>query len=240
MQNKEGWTDISQSSSIRDAFTVIAVLSIVDVKWMIYLMESTSVRLMRWKRTRPFYIHLLCNRMEETNDMKRICFTPTLPRRPTMVYGKVKEVNKRMHSEESSDYDVVIRMTVYTPGQKAYLDSSVEKTEETEDFEVILQDEWKTTVVQPDDRINVVLFTPSNSPNSTCVSNKNNNFVIVFPDTLFTATSIASSYCCLRRSLLSNFIRSYQESKYSLFGRIRHDLFEVRAWRSVHGSIHPR
>lgn len=171
--------------------------------------------------------------MEETSEVKRICLTPTLPRRPTMVYGKVREVNQRMHSEEPNDYDVVIRMAVFTPGQKAYLDTAMVKAEEDEEFEVVLQDEWKTTMVQPDDRVNVVLFTPSTRPNHACVSNKNDNYLIVLPDALFTATSIASSYCCLRRSLLSNFIRSYQESKYSLFGRIRHDLFEVCASECV-------
>ena len=59
-----------------------------------------------------------------------------------MVYGKVREVNQRMHSEEPNDYDVVIRLAVFIPGQKAYLDTAVVKAEEDEEFEVVLQDEW--------------------------------------------------------------------------------------------------
>ena len=153
-----------------------------------------------------------------------------------MIYGRVKG---RSASAPNQD-EVSIVMTVYSPGQSAYLDREDVRPEKDEECEIILRDEWKATVVQPHDRVNVVVFSPCSTPNRVIVSNTNHNYIIVFPDSLFTATSVASSYCCLRRPILSNFIRSYQESKYSLFGRIRHDLFEVRETPFVKHSTRHR
>ena len=75
--------------------------------------------------------------------------------------------------------------------------------------------------------VNVIVLTLGPDATTVYVTMSNNNFLVVFPDFLLTTTSLAISFNCLRRSVLSGFMSCYQENKYSIFGRLRHDLMEV-------------
>ena len=64
------------------------------------------------------------------------------------------------------------------------------------------------------------------------ISESTTNFLIVYPNVLLTATTVAGSFHCLRRAVLSSFISVSQDSIYSLLGQMRHRLF-------VYGSSLP-
>ena len=82
--------------------------------------------------------------------------------------------------------------------------------------------------------MNVIVLTSGPDSSSVFVTMSNNNFLVVFPDILLTATNLAVSFNCLRRSVLSGFMTCYQENKYAIFGRLRHDLMEVMIIGSIH------
>ena len=84
-----------------------------------------------------------------------------------------------------------------------------------------------STIVHPQDRVSILVLTPDSDPATVVVSSSTNNYLILSPDHLLTATNLAVSFTCLRRAVLSSFTTCYQDNRHSIFGRLRHDLIEV-------------
>ena len=82
--------------------------------------------------------------------------------------------------------------------------------------------------------MNVIVLTSGPNASTVFVTMSNNNFLVVFPDILLTSSNLAVSFNCLRRSVLSSFMTCYQENKFAIFGRLRHDLMEVVLIWTVH------
>lgn len=153
-------------------------------------------------------------------------------KRPTIIYGKIVDTNQAHEKDE-----IVFLMETLPQGQTAYLDEKKEESGRV--IKVILKDDWATTVIAEKERVNIIMLYPPSDLSTLIVSDTTSSFIIVNPDSLLTVTNIAVSYTCLRRSILSQYIASYFDSKYSIFGRLRHDLMEVTFVLLVNNSFHP-
>lgn len=139
-------------------------------------------------------------------------------KRPTILYGEVLEVDR------SQSGIVVLQFKLLSKNQTAYLD--LPPKNEDQMITVYLKDDWTSTVILENQRANIILPSPLEGT-TVEISDSNNTYFIITPDHLLTVTNIAISYTCLRRAVLSSYISCYEESKYSIFGRLRHSLMEV-------------
>lgn len=142
-------------------------------------------------------------------------------KRPSILYGEVLEVDR------SQSGVVTLQFKLLSRNQTAYLDLPSENDNQIDQIvTVVLKDDWISTVILEKQRANIILPSPLEGT-VVEISDSNNTFFIITPDHLLTVTNIAISYTCLRRAVLSAFISCYEESKYSIFGRLRHSLMEV-------------
>ena len=150
-----------------------------------------------------------------------------LPKRPFVYYGVVDAFEKKYDMNNPNRFDVVLKVSQIDWNQEDYTDR--ERNMDQSSLTVVLQGDWSSTVIQVKDVVNVIILTPSNDVNTVFISSNpdNSNFLIIHPDRLLTATNLAVSFNCLRRAVLSGFVNTYQENKFSIFGRLRHDLIEV-------------
>ena len=150
-----------------------------------------------------------------------------LPKRPVVYYGVVDAFEKKYDMNNPNRFDVILKVSLTDWDQEFYKDQK--KSMKQSSLTVVLQGDWSSTVVQVKDIVNIIILTPSSDPNTVFISSStnNSNFLIIHPDRLLTATNLAVSFNCLRRAVLSGFVNTYQENKYSIFGRLRHDLIEV-------------
>ena len=151
-----------------------------------------------------------------------------LPKRPFVYYGVVDAFEKKYDSNNPNRFDVVLKVSLTDWNQEGYTDQ--DRKVDQSSLTVVLQGDWSSTVIQVKDVVNIIILTPSSDPNTVFISSStdNSNFLIIHPDRLLTATNLAVSFNCLRRAVLSGYVNTYQENKFSIFGRLRHDLIEVR------------
>ena len=163
------------------------------------------------------------NRNENEFAEKRACISESNSemkiKQPFILYGEIIEI----HREDESSPSFLCQLL--PNNQSTYLD--LPSKQEKSIIKVILQDDWTTTVLVNKQRVNIILLSPPSDLSTIIISNNNNAYLIISPDNLHTVTNIAISYTCLRRAVLTSYISSYQETKYSIFGRLRHDLIEV-------------
>ena len=163
------------------------------------------------------------NRNENEFAEKRACISESNSemkiKQPFILYGEIIETHRE---DEASPFFLC---QLLPNSQSTYLD--LPSKQEKSIIKVILQDDWTTTVLVNKQRVNIILLSPPSDLSTIIISNNNNAFLIISPHYLHTVTNIAISYTCLRRAVLTSYISSYQETKYSIFGRLRHDLMEV-------------
>ena len=163
------------------------------------------------------------NRNENEFAEKRACISESNSemkiKQPFILYGEIIET----HREDEASPSFLCQLLPNS--QSTYLD--LPSKQEKSIIKVILQDDWTTTVLVNKQRVNIILLSPPSDLSTIIISNNNNAYLIISPDNLHTVTNIAISYTCLRRAVLTSYISSYQETKYSIFGRLRHDLMEV-------------
>ena len=105
---------------------------------------------------------------------------------------------------------------------------------------IALCDEWQKSQVQPQDIVRVVLTNLDGSYQSwesrpdrgTIVVTRNCNIFILHPDTLISGTTVADSFVCIRKSVLSGRvpqgnIANTPGGEAALFGSMIHDLFQT-------------
>ncbi|KAI5119550.1 hypothetical protein M0805_008536 [Coniferiporia weirii] len=95
---------------------------------------------------------------------------------------------------------------------------------------VILADDWLETEVHPGDTLNVIgpFSTPSTlSTLPTITVSAKQNLIVLHPDTLLTATSVANAPHCARRPLLSLLLRPMSDSTPALvWGSVLHEVMQ--------------
>ena len=101
----------------------------------------------------------------------------------------------------------------------------------------LLVDVRATTVISPGDLVNVILFSFPSDISTVVINSSNRNYLIVNPDHLIAITTLASSFHCLRRSILSFYFSSSNDNVYAVLGKLRHALFEVQPKKSVDSSF---
>ncbi|ONM14575.1 DNA replication ATP-dependent helicase/nuclease JHS1 isoform X2 [Zea mays] len=89
---------------------------------------------------------------------------------------------------------------------------------------VHLCDEWFDSIVGPGDTVNVI---GEFSNHGKCIVDHDNNLVIVHPEQLISGTRAASSFQCLRRSVLDERLKSNEYSTSALTGTLLHQVFQA-------------
>lgn len=174
------------------------------------------------------HVHTTIYRNNGDFEEKRLCLQKW--KRPTILYGKVIEIK-----EDHSEGELVFLFQSLSQGQSTYLDDNKKEKEMT--ITVTLKEDWASTVLFEKERVNLILLHPPADLSTLSITNTNDSFLIVHPDQLLTVTNIAISYTCLRRAVLGSYLTTYQDSKYSIFGRLRHDLMEVSLFPAIHTSF---
>ncbi|KAM7277423.1 hypothetical protein ACFE04_019289 [Oxalis oulophora] len=99
-----------------------------------------------------------------------------------------------------------------------------------EEHSVFLWDMWIQSVVSPGDTVNII---GKFNEEGQCDVDENNNFLIVHPDILLSGTRVASTYSCLRRSVLDERIKSSEHSLAALIGTLLHQVFQAGLVKEV-------
>jgi DNA replication ATP-dependent helicase Dna2 len=97
--------------------------------------------------------------------------------------------------------------------------------------EVVLQGDWAYTNVSAGDIVNVIgKFTPTGHSvfRSTVTITAQQNFLILHPDTLMTATAVANSTQCQRRPMISALLHSTSDISPALvWGNMLHEVMQA-------------
>lgn len=95
---------------------------------------------------------------------------------------------------------------------------------------VFLRDDWTITEVSRGDIVNIIgAFTPSSRPYKSQIEiTSQSNWIILHPDILLTATTIASSAPCIRKPLITNLLpsTSNETSQALVWGTMLHEIFQ--------------
>ncbi|KAJ1546652.1 Tripartite DNA replication factor [Cladochytrium tenue] len=163
-------------------------------------------------------------------DKENISPFYSAPKRLASEVGKVALT----HSDSAVDMNEQSNAQAQSTSERKRLrivDESIEK-----EYHVILQGDWAQAIVEEGDRVGVVGdFEPSDS----CTINNDKNFLIIFPDILIPATTIATSFDCMRRSVLQHRARSASEPNKNLVsGRLIHLLFQMALLKRDFSGAH--
>lgn len=112
-------------------------------------------------------------------------------------------------------------------------------------LDVELQDQWSDSDIKVGDIVRVVRcedihFVPApKQQEKRIVVNARNNLLIVHPDALLNGTSIASSFSCVRKSVISDQARASASSDTvaSLYGKLTHILLQETLVKFARGEL---
>uniref|UniRef100_A0A7S2S4F0 DNA replication ATP-dependent helicase/nuclease n=1 Tax=Mucochytrium quahogii TaxID=96639 RepID=A0A7S2S4F0_9STRA len=108
--------------------------------------------------------------------------------------------------------------------------------------QVHLKSQWVSTPVKAGDYINII-WTSDDVVHwrdlERIVVDEFNNYIIVCPDLLISPTRIVSVLACLRRAVLADHVSSFEASKSTVLGKIKHEVVE-RALMPIGDPQRPR
>ncbi|KAL0547963.1 hypothetical protein IC582_012402 [Cucumis melo] len=93
-----------------------------------------------------------------------------------------------------------------------------------EERAVYLWEDWFDSIIAPGDTVNVI---GEFDDQGRCHVDRDNNFVILHPDTLVSGTRVAGHLTCARRSVLDERLRSNEQSIAALIGTLLHQVFQA-------------
>ena len=97
---------------------------------------------------------------------------------------------------------------------------------------VRLRNEWADLEIEKDDCLNIIRANSKIEHVLDSVSDDriidigDDYYVVLHPDLLLSPSRVSQSFPCLRRGLLSEWLRSGQRSRKTLLGQMKHELFE--------------
>ncbi|XP_055363244.1 DNA replication ATP-dependent helicase/nuclease DNA2 isoform X2 [Betta splendens] len=110
------------------------------------------------------------------------------------------------------------------PGHKSLIVSCYKSLHPTETC--VLKDGWEMMPVSPGD----VVHLEGHSDGGSWLVDREQGFLVLFPDTLISGTSISSSIRCMRRAVLGDMFKSFDGgSKQMLNGTMVHEVFQRAA-----------
>ncbi|GAV87672.1 Cas_Cas4 domain-containing protein/Dna2 domain-containing protein/AAA_11 domain-containing protein/AAA_12 domain-containing protein [Cephalotus follicularis] len=93
-----------------------------------------------------------------------------------------------------------------------------------EECAVYLSEEWFYSVVAPGDTVSII---GAFDNERKCDVDHENNLLIIHPDILLSGTRVAGSFCCSRRTVLDERLKSSEHSTAALIGTMLHQIFQA-------------